>query len=213
MGKNKIIFENLIPYGFNKANNEYVFTKNILNNTFQIIISIDLSGKVTSKIYDLEFNEEYDNYKVNSQNGEFVGKIRDNLANILKDIKKHCTSSQMFYYAQTNRIAKYIINKFNSYPEFMWEKFPDFGIFRNSNNHKWFGIIMKIEKNKINSENGNIEIINLKVKNIDNLLHQKGFYPAYHMNKKYWITIILDDTIKDEDIIKYIDESYELVNN
>ena len=36
------------------------------------------------------------------------------------------------------------------------------------------------------------------------------FYKAYHMNKKKWISIILDETLSDEDIFKYIDESYQL---
>ena len=41
-----------------------------------------------------------------------------------------------------------------------------------------------------------------------NLLKQDGFYPAYHMNKKNWITVILDNTISDEKIMNLIDKSY-----
>ena len=54
--------------------------------------------------------------------------------------------------------------------------------------------------------------INLKLNEdtITNLLNKKGYYKAYHMNKKKWITIILDDTVKDEEIIFYIQESYNL---
>lgn len=35
--------------------------------------------------------------------------------------------------------------------------------------------------------------------------------PGYHMNKKYWNTIVLDGSISDRQIIEWIDESYELV--
>ena len=31
------------------------------------------------------------------------------------------------------------------------------------------------------------------------------------MNKKYWITLILDETLSDETIIEYIKKSYENV--
>lgn len=57
-----------------------------------------------------------------------------------------------------------------------------------------------------------VEVINLKLNEdtITNLLNKKGYYKAYHMNKKKWITIILDDTVKDEEIIFYIQESYNL---
>ena len=34
---------------------------------------------------------------------------------------------------------------------------------------------------------------------------------GYHMNKKHWITIIIDGTMKDEILINMINESYNLV--
>ena len=59
----------------------------------------------------------------------------------------------------------------------------------------------------------NADIINLKLESdeIETLIKKEGFYPAYHMNKKYWITLILDETLSDETIIEYIKKSYENV--
>lgn len=37
--------------------------------------------------------------------------------------------------------------------------------------------------------------------------------PAYHQNKRHWITIILDGTIPEDDIRKMISESYALVTD
>lgn len=37
--------------------------------------------------------------------------------------------------------------------------------------------------------------------------------PGYHMNKKHWNTVLLDDSIKDEVIKKWIKDSYQLVVN
>ena len=114
---------------------------------------------------------------------------------------------------QSNRITNYIIGKYNTKPEFLWEKLDGSAVFRNKENNKWFGIIMDINKNKLDKENKIIEIINVKLDNktIEKLIKEKGFYNAYHMNKKSWITIVLDDTLKDEEIIKYIDESYNII--
>ncbi len=54
--------------------------------------------------------------------------------------------------------------------------------------------------------------MNDKVDNlVDDLVNNKSIFKAYHMNKKSWITIILDDSLKDDEIIKYIDISYNLV--
>ena len=51
--------------------------------------------------------------------------------------------------------------------------------------------------------------IKLLPEKITELLKRKGFYPAYHMNKKNWITIILDETLEDEEIMGYIRKSHQ----
>lgn len=68
----------------------------------------------------------------------------------------------------------------------------------------------KIDKNKF----GLIEVINVKINpnDKDNLLKIEGIYEAYHMNKKSWISIILDDTLSDDLISELIDNSYKLVS-
>ncbi len=74
---------------------------------------------------------------------------------------------------------------------------------------------MNIDLSKISNDRGEVEIINVKLddKKSQELLKKNGFYKAYHMNKKDWISIVLNDTLKDENIISLIDESYELINS
>lgn len=57
-----------------------------------------------------------------------------------------------------------------------------------------------------------MEILDLRAnsEDIERLIDNKTFFPAYHMNKKSWITISLND-IKDETILyELIDKSYML---
>jgi predicted DNA-binding protein (MmcQ/YjbR family) len=35
--------------------------------------------------------------------------------------------------------------------------------------------------------------------------------PGYHMNKKHWNTVQIDGSVSDELLIKWIDESYDLI--
>jgi predicted DNA-binding protein (MmcQ/YjbR family) len=37
--------------------------------------------------------------------------------------------------------------------------------------------------------------------------------PGYHMNKKHWITVVIDESIPESVILSWIDESYERVRN
>lgn len=209
--RTEVLYNKLIPFGFKKINDKYIISKNILNDSFRIDVEIE-NGNIKGKVYDLSFGEEYTNYRMENQTGEFVNTIKEEFEKFLLDIKNKCTSPKYFITDQANRITNLVENKYNNIPEFPWKKSPGFGIFRNPENKKWYGLIFNINRNKLDDGDGEVEAINLKLdkEKIVNLLNQKGFYPAYHMNKKHWITIILDDTISDKDVMNYIDESHTL---
>ncbi len=208
--KTKIDFAQIEKYGFQKVNDLYQYSTNIMNDTFKITIQIDLNGKVKGEIYDLSFQEEYLNFR-RDDGGSFIGKVREEFERILNDIKNKCFMKEPFLFEQSNRIARSIQEKYGDEPQFEWDKFPGYATFRNPDNHKWYAIIMNIDKSKLNKkESGEVEIIDMKLdpNEIQKLLKQNGFYPAYHMNKKNWITILLNNTVSDSIIIDLLDKSY-----
>ena len=140
----------LIDYGFIRDNENYIYNKHIINNSFLIIITINKTIDV--KIIDLNFNEEYTNHKIDTMNGEFVNKIRDEYNNILIDIKNKCYKENNFIFNQTNRINDYIKSKLKIEPEFPWDKTPQDATYKNKKNKKWFAIIMNINMNKIDNK-------------------------------------------------------------
>ena len=212
--RSNVSFDKLEDYGFIKKSDSYVYEKKFLNNDFKAVVIIDKKGIVSGKVIDLLVDEEYINIRTKIE-GEFVNRVRKSYKDILKDIKKHCFIDNYFIFNQSNRIYLYIKNKYSSKPEFLWSKFPGYAVFRNEFNDKWYAIIMNIDLSKISSKTGEVEIINVKLneQKVKDLLDKDGFYKAYHMNKKDWISIILDDTLKDEDIISLLDESYNIVND
>ncbi len=207
----KLNIKSLVDYGFIKDENCYKYSKTFMNDDFRADIIIDENGRVFGRIFDLNMNDEYSNFRNYNQVGEFVNKVRDEYKNILEDIARKCFTKELFKFEQANRIAKLIKDKYNDDAEFIWEKFPNYGIFRNKSNRKWYALIMNIDRSKLNDGTGEVEIINVKLgeNKIKELLKRKGFYPSYHMNKKDWITIILDDTVKDDEIMNYIIESHK----
>ena len=212
--KSKPIKEKLIKYGFKKENNIYIIEKTFMNDSFKAIITIEKEN-IKGKIIDLEFNEEYTNIRVENSQGEFVNKVKNEYKKILQDIKNNCFENKYFTTDQANRITNYILNKYNDKPEFLWEKYENFGVFRNQINKKWYAIIMNINKSVLKEkDNKQIDILNVKTdeKIIEKLIKEKGYYKAYHMNKKNWITIALDETLKDSVIEKLIDSSYNEIN-
>lgn len=195
----KIDYCKLKEYGFIETNNKYVFSKQINNLIFKIRIE---NRNISLEIFDNDFNDECINYEITS--------IKEKWLEIINDIKNKCFIYTKYDNDQAMIIDQYILKKYNVEAEFMFDKFPNFGVYKN--NKKWFCIIMDIDYSKIDkNKNGLIYILNIKSNNVDELLPNRGFYPSYHMNKKNWITIVLDNNIDVNYIKSLIDISYELV--
>lgn len=204
-------FEKLKEYGFVKKKDVFLFQKNFRNDEFRAEITVLKSGEVSGKVYETENNDEFLPLKIETRQGAFIGEIREEYKKILTEIRDNCFSQNYFISNQANRITNMIIKKYGDYPDFMWEKFPQYGVFKNNKSLKWYGLISNIEFSKLGGNNCSlIEIMNLKLNKdkIQKLLEQKGYYPAWHMNKKTWITITLDETLNDNEIMDLIEESY-----
>lgn len=209
--KTKLNIDKLTSYGFVKKSNIYQYSK-VFMNDFRADIVIDKLGNVTGKVYDLNMDEEYISFRIEDQSGEFVNSVREGYKDILRDIRDNCFLKLYFISAQANRICNRIVNLYHNEPEFLWEKSLGHGVFRSANNQKWYGIIMNIDKGKLDKKSsGEVEVINVKLDTfmIDELLKRPGFYPSYHMNKKNWITIILDDSLTDDEIMEYVGISHK----
>lgn len=64
---------------------------------------------------------------------------------------------------------------------------------------------------KINEE---VDIINLKVRPeyVGSLRLMKGVFPAYHMNKEHWISVMLDGYLSPKEICELLTDSHELTS-
>ena len=89
----------------------------------------------------------------------------------------------------------------------------DTWVFRHTDNKKWFALVMTIKKRKLGIDSDDlIDVVNLKCapEIMDNLWHESGVFPAYHMSKKHWLTLALDGSC-DEDTVKWVTKiSYDL---
>ena len=205
-------YERLIKYGFKIEKEIFNFKKDILNNSFSIFVYIDVLNNVEVKVLDNAFNEEYVLYKINASEGEFVGSIRTEIDNLLNDIKNNCCTKSVFKSSQAIMLINYIKEKYNNNLEFLWEKFDDTAIIRRSDNKKWYFLITKLNNKKLGINKDEIvEIIDLRVdKNKPSIVDNEKIFAGYHMNKKSWITICLDNSLETEEIINLLDNSYKL---
>ena len=210
--KYKLKEEKLIEYGF--IFNDGIYSYNVLihNNEFELIINIK-DKRVDGKLIDKDFNDEYEqiNFEITTS---FIEALKKECEDILLDIRDKCFYKEDFIFSQSNEISKYINKSYNVKPEYLWESEPGFGVFRNPNTNKWFGIIMNIKKNKIIGKDGiEIEVLNVMLHDKTSYyLENKNIYPAYHMNKKNWASIILDESLSNDEVFNLIDISYNNSN-
>ncbi len=113
------------------------------------------------------------------------------------------------------RLINYIDTLDNVKIDSPFKKLPDYIVFRHKYSGKWFGLIMSVEKRKLGiDEDGEIDIVDVKANPeiISILKEGSGYFPAYHMNKNHWITLLLDGTIKEKQLFDFIKDSYDLTS-
>ncbi len=208
----KVNFKKLIKFGFIKNKNEYFYSTHIFDNQFLLNIIISNDEDLKTELIDLETNELYFLHLTDST-GEFVGKVREEYLQVLKNVSNYCFEKDVFKNKQTKRIIEYVDNTYNDNLEFLWEKFSENAIWRRKDNQKWYGVLLIISKRKLGFDSDEkVEIIDVRAdpEKISEMVDDKTIFKGYHMNKKHWITIILDNEFNDEFIYELIDKSYEL---
>ena len=81
-------------------------------------------------------------------------------------------------------------------------------------NQKWFAGIFTIKGDQLGQDtNEPMDVVNLKCEPdlIPNLIHENEIYPAYHMNKRHWISVDIERYDDLEKLKMMVDMSYQLV--
>ena len=202
--------EKLLQYGFKEEAEKLIYRKEILDSSFLIEI-VFVNNQLTIEVYDIEFDEIYLLYSVDSAVGETVQNIREHVEKLLSSILGLADESGKI----SLEIIDYCNNKYGENHVNPFKKHPDILAFVNEKN-KWYALMSNVEYNKLNKTSNiitKVKILNVKypTDNISDIIDNQNIFPAYHMNKKHWISIVLDKNIKLETIKELIDISYSLV--
>lgn len=197
-------------YGFVENGEVWNYSRQILDGDFVMNVSIT-TDNVSFQVFDKETGDLYPQVHMESMRGSFVGSVREACLEILYQIRKVCFDVQDFICPQTKRIMTKVQEKYGNQLEYLWEKSPDTAVLRHEDNQKWYAVVMRIPWDKLEKgREGLVEAVNLKHDQVADLLSKKGIYPAFHMNKRYWLSLALDDTLSDEMILELIERSWNL---
>ena len=199
-------------YGFIENQGVWTYSSTILQGDFLMMVTVE-DGDLSFQVYDQETGELYPQVHMESMRGTFVGSVREACLEVLYSIRKACFEVQEFLCPQTKRIMALVQEKYGNQLEYLWEKSPDTAVLRHEDNQKWYAILMRIPWDRLDKgREGLVEAVNLKHDQVADLLSQMGIYPAFHMNKRYWISLPLDETLTDEKVLELFERSWFLTS-
>ena len=221
-GRSRPAFAKMEAAGFQRTESGYRWQQDFMDGQFRAVLEVGSQGGIRGQVIDLDTGEEYLPIRAKNQTGEFVGSVRQEYLEVLAQVRDAGFVPVDFLYDQSNRIAAMIEAEFGDTPEFPWEKYPGNGTFKSRVNGKWYAVILTVVYGKLEigaEENPRdpemiAEVINLKAdpEKIPALTREHGICPAWHMNKKHWISVLLDDTLTDRRVMELIRESCRLVS-
>lgn len=208
--KNKVVnAKKLVSYGFDA---DGVYKTKILDGEFGLLIRISDSD-IETRVTEPETNEPYTLFLAEGATGSFVGEVRAEYERVLSEIAEKCFDTCVFKNEQSRAVIDYIKLTYGGEPEFLWKKFDDNAIWRRKDSKKWYGALLTVTADKIGlPSDERLEIIDLRIDpdDMEKTIDNKTFFRGYHMNKRHWITVVLDGSADLQTVFEMIDTSYIL---
>ena len=97
------------------------------------------------------------------------------------------------------------LEMFGTTPDYPFDEDFETAVLRHAGTRKWYAIVMRVSRRKfgLNSDEV-IDVVNLKqpTEMFGSFGVADGVYPAYHMNKTHWISVLLSDA--PDDVIRFL---------
>lgn len=103
------------------------------------------------------------------------------------------------------QFLEYCLYMYGTSPDYPFEDPHDTAVLRHGDNRKWYAIVMKVSRRKFGLDSDEvIHVVNLKlpIEMFGSFGVADGVYPAYHMNKTHWISVLLPDA--PEDVVAFL---------
>ena len=100
---------------------------------------------------------------------------------------------------------KYCSDTYGTSPDYPFDEDFETAVLRHECNRKWYAIVMRVSRRKFGLESDEvIDVVNLKlpIEMFGSFGAVDGVYPAYHMNKLHWISVLLPDA--PEEVVAFL---------
>ena len=97
------------------------------------------------------------------------------------------------------------LNTYGTSPDYPFAEDFETAVLRHEDNRKWYAIVMRVSRRKFGFDSDEvIDVVNLKLPTemFGSFGAVDGVYPAYHMNKLHWISVLLSDA--PDDVVQFL---------
>ena len=112
------------------------------------------------------------------------------------------------------QFLEYCLNTYGTSPDYPFDEDFETAVLRHVDNRKWYAIVMRVSRRKFGFDSDEvIDVVNLKLPTemFGSFSAADGVYPAYHMNKLHWISVLLPDA--PDDMVQFlVNVSFEATN-
>lgn len=95
---------------------------------------------------------------------------------------------------------EYCYNAYGTAADYPFDEDFETAVFHHRDNRKWYAIMMRVPRRKFGFDSDEVtDVVNLKLPTemFGSFDSSDGVYPAYHMNKLHWISLLLSDAEDD----------------
>ena len=99
----------------------------------------------------------------------------------------------------------YCLEAYGTEPDYPFDEDFETAVLRHAYNRKWYALVMRIPRRKLGIDSdGAVDVVNLKLPTemFGSFGASDGVYPAYHMNKLHWISVLLPDA--PDDVVRFL---------
>ena len=103
------------------------------------------------------------------------------------------------------QLFEYCFNTYGTSPDYPFDEDFETAVLRHKDNRKWYAIVMRVSRRKFGFDSDEvIDVVNLKLPTeiFGSFGAADGVYPAYHMNKLHWISVLLPDA--PDDVVQFL---------
>ena len=190
----------------------YTMNTTVSNATFNANFTLSLSEQtLTVHLFDSATGEKYALFDIPNAHGAFVASLREEVQLLIDDIKSKCFETNDL----KDDYITWIKTQFGAEPDYPWPDDAPYSFVFRCPNEKWFALVMKIKYRQLGlTGDEEVWVVNMKASQdeIPNLIDKKSIFPAWHMNKKHWITVLLTAATDFEKLCELTQKSYELVS-